>query len=357
MFGLGCNAKNDVPAVPGVTVAPSSRVGMDSIDICTSGSPREREVGLRTVSEMRAVMALSGSDGAAMAAGLCQVRADFESAKAPAPGGTTLGRQISELVRSLICFLESHIAPTYAKYAAAEALKEVLLWLARCSSSVEEGRECCKRLVLLLFGDEAGAGGIWCGRVLEELLRTLKSWQQESDKEGGRVGRLRLMLRDAVTSMPGGLARYLSEHRLLSWLRTDVAVATDDALERDAATLAFSILHRGIRCNLICCGDGEDAADTVRMISHVAALCLGLPAHTSDEGGTTGLACGGERGHVEEGWGCGFGWGCLRRKCVAVLLACDLRECSPFSCPAHVALHVPYTAFPSCRACVQEGLG
>ena len=319
--------------------------------------PSVLELSIRTVSDMRAVMALSSFDGAAMAAGLCQLRADFESDKEPAPGGTMLGRQISELVRSLTGFLESHIAPTYAKYAAAEALKEVLLWLARCGSSVEEGQKCCKRLVLLLFGDEAGAGGIWCGRVLEEMLRTLKSWQQKSDKEGGRVGRLRLMLRDAVTSMPGGLARYLSEHRLLSWLRTDIAVATEDARERDAATLALSVLHRGIRCNLICCGDGEGGADTVRMISHVAALCLGLPAHTSDEDGTTGLACGRERGHVQEGWGCGLGWGCLRRKCVAVLLACDLRECSPFCCPAHVALHVPYTAFPCCRAFVREGPG
>jgi hypothetical protein len=276
--------------------------------------------GRLAVHELRA-LAESG-DWAAVAVGLCGVRGAFAGAAGSPTTAPPDRHQLAELLRGLTGFLERGSTPNYARYAAIGALKETLLWLVRCcgddAPASDEGRACCKRLVLLLLGGET-RHGVWCGRVLEELLRTLKAWQKDRDHaSGAHVESLRLLLREAAAALPGLLERYLynrsSQH---AWLRAEQALVAEDvfgvAAERDAAALAFSLLHRCIRCQL----DWGGGADPAGTIAQLAELCFGHPAQTRDA----------------DGWGRGFGWACLRRKCVAVLLASDLGEKRPSDPP------------------------
>jgi hypothetical protein len=144
-------------------------------------------------------------------------------------------------------------------------------------------------------------------------------------------------------------------------------------LQRDAAAVALSLLHRSLRAALLPWRPGAPASASAQgggkggsageqgsvehdaveggvekreagdgmeqMLGHmvvVARFCLGggllqAPAapvsrEMEVESEVAAQEVESEGAGAEHAWGVGVGWGCLRRKCVAVLLASDLGE-------------------------------
>ena len=167
----------------------------------------------------------------------------------------------------------------------------------------------------------------------------------------GNVRSLRLVLRDMIAALPEAIAKFLTS-RQSAWLQEPLphtTAAGEQAEggcgqgERDAAALAVSLLHRAIQCHLVPWGIGDDegwssdgsddgerggrprgagAGDDASRFLEASLVCLGpvtdsfgalLDGDGQADRKTENGLCG--------GWGQGQGWGCLRRKCAAVVLA------------------------------------
>ena len=290
---------------------------------------------------------------------------------------------VAEVLCALTRLLGEGSARAFLRYLAATALKQALVLLACAhprTAALGEAQACCTRLVRLLLpcpgatGDaedgedlpparaglhDAGVrGGIWCGGVLEELLRTIKAKaaaeagacndECSGEAAGGRgrgAARLKALLAGAGAALPGALCEYVT-CRMPRWRQTRGASPRGElralgVAERDVAALGLSILHRFIACQALRppehalgeeggrgeasmqqgegdgSGMGRDGWPVAQIFS-VALQCLG---------GCGGEEVGSGRGHRRGGGG-GDGWGCLRRKCASVLLSSDLSSLS-----------------------------
>jgi hypothetical protein len=312
---------------------------------------------------------------------------------------------VAEVLRALTRLLGEGSAQAFLRYLAAAALKQALMFLAcahPCTAALGEAQACCMRLVRLLlpcpcaagpadYGEDlpsAGAeqhdagvrGGIWCGGVLEELLRTIKAKAAAeagachdecrgyaAGRRGRGAARLRALIAGAGAALPGALCGYVT-CRMPRWRQTRGASQRGEpralgVAERDAAALGLSILHRFIACQALTPpehplgeeggrgeasmqqGEGDEVGIEwdgwpVAQIFSVALWCLGGCEEgkgevegkgeeevREGEGGRGGEEFGSGRGNRLGGDG-GDGWGCLRRKCASVLLSSDLSSLS-----------------------------